>query len=268
MQTLFIATAFCMLVSYALCGIPFGVIVGRLFCGEDVRQKGSGNIGMTNVARVAGKKAAALTFLCDVGKAVCAMLIARCVLMPLCMQLSVSGLSADITAELAGVPFGSVLVSMGCTTSALLFEFLLACNFAACVIGHIFSIYLHFKGGKGIAVGFGACLVLNWPCALCAIGGFFIVVIPTKTVSIGSVVAAISIPIWAYVWGIHGASLVPMCFVALLVLWAHRSNIARLLAGKEQGFCVAQPAAHAASADDVRAQDEPNQPQPNQPHSV
>ena len=73
MQTLFIATAFCMLVSYALCGIPFGVIVGRLFCGEDVRQKGSGNIGMTNVARVAGKKAAALTFLCDVGKAVCAM---------------------------------------------------------------------------------------------------------------------------------------------------------------------------------------------------
>ena len=101
MQTLFIATAFCMLVSYALCGIPFGVIVGRLFCGEDVRQKGSGNIGMTNVARVAGKKAAAITFLCDVGKAVCAMLIARCVLMPLCMQLSALGLSADITAELA-----------------------------------------------------------------------------------------------------------------------------------------------------------------------
>ena len=93
-------------------------------------------------------------------------------------------------------------------------------------------------------------------------------VLPTKTVSIGSVVAAISIPIWAYVWGIHGVSLVPMCLVALLVLWAHRSNIARLLAGKEQGLCVAQSAAHAATSDDMHVQGEPNQHQPNQPHSV
>ena len=105
-----------------------------------------------------------------------------------------------------------------------------------CVFGHVFSPYLDFHGGKGIAVGFGAALGLWWPVALGLLVVFVLVAVPSRYVSLGSVCAAVSLPIQCFAWGFAPVSVGVVSAVALVVVWAHRSNVKKLIAGEERKF--------------------------------
>lgn len=209
-----VVTILCSLVSFAICGIPFGLIVARTQ-GIDVRKEGSGNIGMTNVARTVGGKAAAVTFALDVLKGTVCVLLSRLVLANLCM-----GGEWALTAPQQPLGWCASVV------------------WAACVFGHVFSPYLGFHGGKGISVGLGAGLGLCWPVALLAFVVFLIVAIPSHYVSLGSICAAIALPTWAYVFNFTPQALLPTIIVAIIVIWSHRENIKRLREGKERPFSL------------------------------
>ena len=197
-----ILTAICALGCFLICGIPSGLIIARASSEHvDVRKVGSGNIGMTNVARSAGASAAALTLLCDAGKGAVAILLARLVI----AQVAFGGDWSQTLAQAQG----------GLASATL---------YASCVLGHIFSPYLHFKGGKGISVGLGAGLGFCWPVALSMLAVFVVLAIPTGFVSLGSVFAALS--------------LVPLAVISLTVVWAHRENVRKLLRGEERRFSI------------------------------
>jgi glycerol-3-phosphate acyltransferase PlsY len=214
-DSLAIATVIGAIASYFICGIPFGFLIAAKMSGIDVRRAGSGNIGMTNVARTAGGKAAALTFGCDVGKGALCVVLFRWLIAMFC-------LGGDVATLAHNGPFAWV----GSTL------------FMACVLGHVFSPYLHFKGGKGIAVGLGASLGFYWPIGLCALGVFILLVIPTRYISLGSIAAAISMPIFSFVWGVRGPSLIPVVILSIVVVWSHRENIGRLVRGEERKFSI------------------------------
>lgn len=215
MNSLYFATAVAAIVSYFICGIPFGLLIAAKMSGIDVRKMGSGNIGMTNVARTAGGKAAALTFLCDVGKGVLCVVGGRWAVAMCCF-------GGDVATLAHNGPFAWV--------STILF--------GACVLGHVFSPYLRFHGGKGIAVGLGASLGLYWPIGLCALGVFLLLTVPTGYISLGSLGAAVSMPIFSFVWGVRGLSLIPVVALSLVVIWSHRENIMRLVRGEERKFSI------------------------------
>ena len=191
-------------IGYLLGAIPFGLIIGRLRRGVDVRDYGSGKTGVANVTRTAGKSAGALVFVLDIGKGAAVALIARAII----------GWGGTGWYAAAGA----------------------AC-FAA-MIGHSWSVYIKFKGGRGVTVGVGALLGMYWPVGLAGLVVFFIVVVLTKYVSLASMIAAsssiwISIPLVALdivpieylIFGIIGTS---------LIVYRHRDNIRRLLAGTER----------------------------------
>ena len=209
-----LVTIICMVISFAICGIPFGMLVARAN-GVDIRKVGSGNIGMTNVARSVGGKAAALTFALDVLKGTVCVLLARLAMAKLC-------LGGDWAATMPQASYG------WCASLV----------WAACVCGHVFSPYLGFHGGKGISVGLGAGLGLSWPVALLAFAVFLIVAIPSGYVSLGSICAAAALPTWAFFLGFTPAALVPTIAVGIMVIWSHRENIGRLRAGTERKFSV------------------------------
>ena len=206
--------AACAIVSYFVCGIPFGLLIASRMSGVDVRKTGSGNIGMTNVARSAGGKAAALTFACDVGKGTVCVVLARLVL------------SAAGVAQAESLQVGQAN------------DWMCAVVYLSCVLGHIFSPYLHFHGGKGISVGLGSSLGLCWPVGLGAFAVFLVLAIPTRLVSLGSVAAALSLPVIAWLMGMTPAALVPVCLVSVVVIWSHRENVGRLLRGEERRFAL------------------------------
>lgn len=201
----------CLVVTYLVCGIPFGFLFGELFGKGDIRQEGSGNIGTTNALRVGGKKMGALTLLCDVLKgAVC-------------------------------VAVSHVVIARFCDPSPVLLNPGQPCDWALSLVcaaglaGHMFTPYLHFKGGKGIAVGFGVCIAWIWPVGLSLWIPFLVGVILTRFVSVGSMLAAISLPF--FIWFFYPTSSLAMkgifAVMAVLVVWAHRSNIKKLLNGTE-----------------------------------
>ncbi|MGI6755442.1 MAG: glycerol-3-phosphate 1-O-acyltransferase PlsY [Atopobiaceae bacterium] len=214
MAALIGATGVMMLVAYLVGGIPFGLLATRKSA-VDIRHKGSGNIGMTNVARTVGARAAALTFVGDMGKGLLIMLISRALIAALCFSGDWSMLSIHS-------PFA---------LSATLI-------FAACILGHVFSPYLHFHGGKGISVGFGAGLGLFVPVGLGMLVVFLAFVIPTRYISLGSIMAAISLPIQCALWGMAPGALIPICVVACVVVWAHRSNVKKLISHQESKFMI------------------------------
>ncbi len=209
------ATAVAAVVSFLICGIPFGLIIAARMSGIDVRKVGSGNIGMTNVARSAGGKAALLTFACDVGKGVVCVLVGRWAIATACLGGDLASLAHD-------GPYSWVGSTLFC----------------ACVLGHVFSPYLHFHGGKGVSVGLGASLALWWPLGLGLLAVFLLLVIPTRYISLGSVGTAASLPVQAALWGFGVAGTIPITIVAAVVVWAHRENIGRLLRGEERRFSV------------------------------
>ncbi|MBR3317608.1 MAG: glycerol-3-phosphate 1-O-acyltransferase PlsY [Atopobiaceae bacterium] len=215
MTGVIIATVIGVIITYLICGIPFGMIFAAKLSGIDVRKAGSGNIGMTNVARTAGGKAAALTFACDVAKGALCVLLGK-------FLISQIFLGGDWSAVARNAEYGWVGSWLFC----------------AAVLGHIFSPYLHFKGGKGIAVGLGASLGMWWPMGLGLFAIFLLFAIPTGYVSLGSVITTCSLPIQGVFWGMSLPALIPVVIVAIVVVWSHRENIKRLMHGEERRFSI------------------------------
>ena len=201
-------------VTYLVCGIPFGKIVAGKGAGVDIQKVGSGNIGTTNVARSVGKLAAALTLFLDAGKSFLCCALARPVIGTLVLKADLDALSVG----------GS-------------FDWVCALVLVAALLGHMYSPYMHFHGGKGIAVGFGGMLAISWPVALGLLVVWLAVVLPTRIVSAASCAAAVSLPVWCVVLERPTLPFVLlMCVGAALVVWAHRSNLGRLVRGEEQRF--------------------------------
>lgn len=199
------------LIAYLLGSLEFGIIVSKLLYGDDVRNHGSGNAGMTNVLRTFGKKAAALVLVGDMGKGIVSVVLVRTLAQ-----------SVFYTAYPNGIDLGAV-----------------AAFFA--VIGHLFPLYFKFKGGKGVAVAAGTILVTNPTVFLVLVLIFLIVVGGTRVVSLASIIGAISYPILTLLYClINGQSVVvntlfAVCMAAL-VIFMHRSNIQRLREGTEYRF--------------------------------
>lgn len=198
--------------SFLLGSIPFGLIISKLFFKTDIRQHGSGNIGTTNAMRTIGKAGGAAVFLLDFGK----------------------GLLSGVLALVAcwyGIPGGGLRPEVMPT-----YDEMLALSLCACTLGHIFSPWLKFRGGKGIAVAVGCVFVSFGPVgALLEIAIFVIMVVIFRYVSLGSIAAAAACPLFAlyFFWGDWVA--VILCVItASVVIWAHRENIRRLMAGTER----------------------------------
>jgi glycerol-3-phosphate acyltransferase PlsY len=204
-------------VAYLLGSVPFGLIIGRAH-GIDIREHGSKNIGATNVRRVLGSKAGNLCLALDMLKGAAPVLGAGWLAGLLARPIATPG---QATAWFAVAVFG--------------------------VIGHMFPIYLRFKGGKGVATGFGAILGL-WPvgtlAALAALGVWIAVARATRYVSVASCAAAVALPVVALAAGAASLSWLPplalvwpmvagFAAIAALVVFKHRSNLARVRAGSE-----------------------------------
>ena len=185
---------FSLLLGYLLGSIPSGWLAGRWLKDIDLRELGSGSTGATNVLRQVGKGPALVVFLIDVGKGAAAVLIARAL-----------GLG-DWIQVLAGL---------------------------TALAGHIWPVWLGFKGGKAVATGLGMFLGLAWPVGLASFGVFMAVFSLSRLVSLASVLAAIPLPLLMAAGSGSKANLVVALVAMLLVLWRHRSNIQRLLNGTE-----------------------------------
>lgn len=198
--------------AYLIGSIPFGYLIVKLTSGADVRQTGSGGTGATNVSRRAGKLAGIATLLLDAVKGAAAVFVAA----KWCDRFQPDWIVAD------WIVLGSAV---------------------AAIAGHIFPVWLRFRGGKGVATGAGVFLVLHPFAVLCAGVVFIIVVVLTRYVSLGSIIGAAVIPL--AVWLLHvfvrrDLSFAPMLIGAtvgaLLIIFAHRGNIARLVNGTEPKF--------------------------------
>ncbi len=189
--------------AYLLGSIPFGLLLGKLFGAADVRKEGSGNIGATNVARVAGPLAGILTLLLDAAKGALAVLVAARLSDQSSTWMMIAGLCA--------------------------------------LIGHCFPIWLGFRGGKGVATAAGVFLVLCPPAFLGAAILFFLVVLYWRFVSLGSISGAAAMPLLIYFfWAPHHAPPYAVTFgslaAALLIVYKHDANIQRLVQGDEPKF--------------------------------
>lgn len=216
------------LIAFLLGSIPWGVIISRAFYHTDVREHGSGNIGTTNAMRTLGKVGGSAVFILDFGKGVLAGVIAT---------LFASQVLTDLTA-LRELCIATGITGPNPDDAAVLFrttQICLSIAFLGCIWGHIFSPWLKFKGGKGIAVAVG-CLVSTFGLTgtLLELAIFIILVATTKYVSVGSIAAAIACPFFAlYFFGGNGIAIAVCLIAALTVIWSHRENIARLRAGNE-----------------------------------
>jgi glycerol-3-phosphate acyltransferase PlsY len=199
------------LAGYLLGSIPFGILLTRLFGGGDIRAAGSGNIGATNVTRVAGPIPGVLTLLLDGAK-------------------------------------GAAAIWLAAHFSNYNASWMTATGFAA-LVGHCFPIWLKFRGGKGVATAAGVFLALCWPAALGAIAVFLLVVIFFRFVSLGSIAAAASMPLLIYLlWAPHfSPHLAPPPSVticafasAMLIIYKHDGNIQRLVEGREPKFAFSK----------------------------
>lgn len=190
--------------AYLLGSIPVGYLLYRIFRRQDIRSLGSGNIGATNVLRAGGTGLGIATFVLDVLK----------------------GSSAVWLGGLLGAHFTPPVPLYTAQAVAALFA----------VIGHMFTCWLHFRGGKGVATGFGVFLVASLWAALAAIGVFIVVVLLTRYVSLGSILGAASFPVfaWLLVTGPRPPVFIAVQWtVALLIIIRHHKNIGRLFAGTE-----------------------------------
>ena len=190
-----------LLLAYVVGSIPSGYLAARWLKGVDIRTLGSGSTGATNVLRQVGKGPALVVFLVDVCKGTGAVLLAK-------LLLNTNGTSA----------IGEWWV-VGAGLAAL--------------SGHIWPVWLGWRGGKAVATGLGMLLGLAWPVGLACFGIFLTVISLFRIVSLSSVMAALSLPVlmWAAGEGIAYRSVAIIAMV--LVVWRHRSNIKRLLAGSE-----------------------------------
>jgi glycerol-3-phosphate acyltransferase PlsY len=195
--------------AYLVGAIPFGLLVARFFGVRDIRQLGSGNIGATNVQRTLGMKAAIWVYLLDIGKG-------------------------------AGV----VVAASGLTQTAVPTDLFLVLVGLAAIVGHVFPVYLGFRGGKGVAAAFGALLVLLPRETLIAGAVFLLIVFLTRYVSVASIAAALSFPATLMVeqalldQEVSRGYWLLTVVIGILVPVTHRRNIQRLLAGTENRVTI------------------------------
>jgi glycerol-3-phosphate acyltransferase PlsY len=178
--------------AYLLGAVPFGIVMARLFGLGDLRQIGSGNIGATNVLRTGSKPAAFLTLVLDAGKGAIAVLAARAFV-------------GDDAAQIAG--------------------------FSA-FLGHVFPVWLGFKGGKGVATFLGTLLALSWPAGIAACLTWLAAAALFRISSLSALISAASVPIWLWLLGRPEMILLSIGLAALII-WRHSENIARIRAGSE-----------------------------------
>ena len=211
-----------LLAAWLIAAIPFGLLAG-LAMGVDVRRAGSGNIGATNVIRVVGAKLGVIVFLLDVSKGWVGVMIGR--------WLGMEG-------------------------------WMLATVALVVVMGHSFSPYLAFKGGKGVATALGALIGINPLSALICFLVWFVVVGITRYVSLGSVIGVIPAPVLVYLLApSHNAELaVGVIPLILLIIGRHSENIERLMKGEENRFGARKPQPEAAAGEEPPKPAGPNQP--------
>jgi glycerol-3-phosphate acyltransferase PlsY len=207
-------------IAYLLGSIPFGYLIVRATQGADVRETGSGGTGATNVSRRAGKAAGVLTLALDALKGAAAVAIAKVVL-----GLPVFGESALSGASLENAYWWVAAAAI------------------AVILGHIFPVWLRFRGGKGVATGVGVFLMLT-PLAVAFAGVIFVLVVwRSRYVSLGSMLAAVAIPwfvlmqsVFVQPVGYLAPIMTTVMVGAMLIVLAHRENIGRLKSGTENRF--------------------------------
>ena len=187
-----------LILGYLFGSFPSGYLVGKIAKGIDIRSLGSGSTGATNVLRQVGKRAAITVFLLDVFKGILSILLAKYLLLNDSWQVAI-GLSA--------------------------------------LIGHIWPVWLNWKGGKAVATGLGIFLGLSWQVGLATLGIFILMITLFRIVSLASVSAALALPLIMFLSFNTSSISFPFLIISLLamtlVIWRHRENILRLMKGKE-----------------------------------
>jgi len=186
--------------AYLLGSIPFGVLISQKVARLDITKAGSGNIGATNVARELGLKWGVITLLADVLKGFIPVVLARYLL----------GSSIEMNEALKGM--------IGLTA----------------LLGHQFPVYSHFRGGKGVATCLGVFLAISPISCLFSGVMFFILVALWRYISLGSILGALTMPIWLYLTGHSTFMILPSLVMSLLITFQHRGNIQRLIQGNER----------------------------------
>jgi len=180
--------------AYLLGSVSSAIVIARLFGLKDPREVGSGNPGATNILRYGGKKAAILTLLGDVLKGAVPVLIAH-------------ALDAD--------------------------SVILALTMLAAFLGHVFPVFHGFKGGKGVATAFGALTAMNGWVGLALVGSWLLMAVITRYSSLSAITVSVLAPAYVWVFTRNPALILATGIMALFLLWRHRSNIQKLLAGTE-----------------------------------
>lgn len=195
------------IVAYLIGSVNFSILISKKMAGFDVREKGSGNAGTTNVLRTVGKRAALLTLVLDILKGIVAVLLARVV------GIFAKSLNPAILVEIAAL---------------------------AVVIGHTFPIFFGFRGGKGVATSLGIILIINWRIGLACLIFALVLMAITRMVSLGSISAAILFAVLTlvirtnYITGeFHFSYIIFGILLALLVIFNHRTNVKRIISGTE-----------------------------------
>ena len=197
------------IIAYSIGSVNFSVIFSKKFAGVDVREKGSGNAGTTNMLRSVGKKAAAITLICDILKGVVSIGIAI-------LLGNIPEINKELLVQIAGV---------------------------AVILGHTFPVFFGFKGGKGVATSLGVLLLSNWQIGLICLVFALVLMCLTRMVSVGSCAAAVLFPVLTLFINEHYTVLtegksgnvyfIYSLILAVIVLFNHRSNIKRILNGTE-----------------------------------
>lgn len=196
--------------SYFIGSVSSAVIISKLMSGKDIREEGSGNAGATNMLRVHGKGAGALTLVCDILKGVIAILLSM---------------------------FFDMWLKSAAPDSIFIGNLAYIAGFFA-VIGHDFPIFFKFRGGKGVATSLGVVLMLNWKIGLIVLALALIIMIVSRYVSLGSITAAVSYPILVIGFMVGSEKwnvfyILSAVLMALVLILKHHANISRLLKGEE-----------------------------------
>lgn len=192
------------IIAYAIGSINFSVIFSKKMAGIDIRKKGSGNAGTTNMFRNLGTKAAAVTFLCDIAKGIVSIFIA------LLLGWLLKEADRALLVQIAAI---------------------------AVILGHTFPIFFELKGGKGVATALGILLLINWQIGLICLVFALVLMILTREVSVGSLAAAILYPILTLFISTHyivpGSYFLFSLLLALIIIFNHRENVKRIIHGTE-----------------------------------
>lgn len=197
----FLAYLAAALIAYLLGSVSGAIVSSKVGHKEDIRNYGSGNAGMTNALRTYGIRHAAIVALLDILKTIVAILIAK---------------------ALVGWHWGFVIGSLFAIT------------------GHLFPAYYGFKGGKGVLCGLASLLMVDWRIGVLVVVVFAICVGITRRVSVGSIFACASAPLWCLLLNVDGLHTVYVALAASWLIWCHRSNIKRLLRGEEPKTVIAK----------------------------